>query len=32
VALAEALRCPFATLDKRITRASGPTCDFITPE
>ena len=32
VALAEALRCPLATLDKRITRASGPTCDFITPE
>jgi len=32
VALAEALRCAFATLDRRITRASGPTCDFITPE
>ena len=31
VALAEALGCPFATLDKRLMRASGPTCDFITP-
>jgi predicted nucleic acid-binding protein len=31
VALAEALRCPVATLDKRLTRASGPKCSFITP-
>ena len=31
VALAEALGCPFATLDKRLKRASGPTCDFIVP-
>jgi predicted nucleic acid-binding protein len=31
VALAEALSCPLATLDKRLSRASGPTCSFITP-
>ena len=31
VALAEALGCPLATLYKRLSRASGPTCDFITP-
>ncbi len=32
VALAEALDCPLATLDLKLARASGPTCDFITPD
>jgi predicted nucleic acid-binding protein len=31
VALAEALGCPLATLDKRLSRASGPRCTFVTP-
>ena len=31
VALAEALNCPFATLDGRLTRATGPTCPFVSP-
>ncbi len=31
VALAEMLDCPLVTLDRKITRASGPTCDIITP-
>ena len=31
VALAEALDCPLVTLDRRLSRASGPTCEFITP-
>ena len=31
VALAEALRLPLATLDKRLSKAKGPTCDFLTP-
>jgi predicted nucleic acid-binding protein len=31
VALAEALDCPLATLDLKLTRASGPTCDLIIP-
>ena len=31
VALAEALACPFATLDGRMTRASGPACQFLAP-
>lgn len=31
VALAEALHCSVATLDKRLTRASGPKCSFVTP-
>lgn len=31
VALAEALDYPLVTLDRRLTRASGPRCDFITP-
>ena len=30
VAAAEALELPLATLDERLTRASGPTCRFIT--
>jgi predicted nucleic acid-binding protein len=31
VALAEALHCSLATLDKRLTRAAGTSCDFLTP-
>ena len=31
VALAEALSCPLATLDRRLGRASGPTCEFVAP-
>ena len=31
VALAEALDCPLATLDHRLSRASGPDCEFIAP-
>ena len=31
VAVAEALNLPLATLDKRLARASGPTCSFLTP-
>ena len=31
VALAESLDCPLATLDYRLRRASGPTCEIITP-
>jgi predicted nucleic acid-binding protein len=31
VALAEALKLPLATLDERLTKATGPTCDFLTP-
>ena len=31
VALAEAVRCPLVTLDVRISRASGPTCEVVTP-
>ena len=29
VALAEQLRCPLATLDARLSRASGPTCEIL---
>jgi predicted nucleic acid-binding protein len=29
VALAEALGAPLATLDKRLSRAPGPTCNFL---
>lgn len=32
VAIAEALRLPLATLDKRLARATGPTCGFLTPD
>ena len=32
VAIAEALRLPLATLDRRLARATGPTCDFLTPD
>ncbi len=31
VALAEAFDCPLLTLDRRIARASGPTCEVIVP-
>lgn len=31
VALAEALDCPLITLDRKIGRAPGPTCQIITP-
>ena len=31
VALAEALDCPLATLDYRLSRASGPSCEFVAP-
>ncbi len=32
VALAEALTCPLATLDKRLAAAAGPRCEFIATE
>ncbi|SDX59733.1 Predicted nucleic acid-binding protein, contains PIN domain [Geodermatophilus africanus] len=32
VALAEELAVPLATLDRRLARASGPTCTFLLPE
>ena len=31
VALAEALDCPLATLDRRLARARGPSCEVIVP-
>ena len=31
VALAESLDCPLVTLDLRLSRASGPTCEMLTP-
>jgi predicted nucleic acid-binding protein len=31
VALAEALAAPFATLDRKLARASGPRCEIRTP-
>ena len=31
VALAEALDCPLVTLDRKLSRAPGPTCDIIVP-
>ena len=31
VALAEALECTFATLDRKLSRAAGPTCEVISP-
>ena len=31
VALAEALDCPLASLDKKLSRASGPLCEIIVP-
>lgn len=32
VALAEALRCPVATADKRLAAAAGPRCEFLVVE
>lgn len=31
VALAETLECPVVTLDRKLSRASGPECDVIAP-
>ncbi len=31
VAVAEWLACPLVTLDMRLSRASGPRCEFLTP-
>lgn len=31
VAVAEALKLPLVTLDERLSKAKGPTCDFLTP-
>jgi len=31
IAVAEALSLPLATLDKRLSRAKGPICAFLTP-
>jgi predicted nucleic acid-binding protein len=31
VAIAEALKLPLATLDERLSKAKGPTCEFLTP-
>ncbi len=31
VALAEAVEVPLLTLDRRLARADGPTCDFLLP-
>jgi len=31
VALAEALNLPLATLDRRLSKAKGPSCDFLLP-
>ena len=31
VALAEALNCPLATLDRRLSRARGPVCEVVVP-
>ena len=31
VALAEALDCPLVTLDRKLSRASGPICEIIAP-
>jgi predicted nucleic acid-binding protein len=32
VAIAEGLRLPLATLDRRLAKAKGITCDFLTPK
>lgn len=32
VALAEAVQSPLATLDRRLAKAEGPTCRFLTPD
>ncbi|HZZ78538.1 MAG TPA: type II toxin-antitoxin system VapC family toxin [Gemmataceae bacterium] len=31
IAVAEALKLPLATLDERLSKAKGATCDFLTP-
>jgi predicted nucleic acid-binding protein len=31
IAIAEALRLPLATLDGRLVKTKGPTCEFLTP-
>jgi predicted nucleic acid-binding protein len=31
VAVAEALNLPLATLDRRLSKAPGPRCEFLTP-
>lgn len=31
VALAEAFECPLLTLDRKLSRATGPTCEFFVP-
>ena len=31
VAVAEALDCPLATLDGKLSRADGPGCEFVLP-
>lgn len=31
VAMAESFDCPFATLDRKLSRASGPKCEMIIP-
>ncbi len=31
VALAEAFECPLLTLDRKLSRASGPKCEFLVP-
>ena len=31
VAIAEAFECPLATLDRKLSRAAGPVCDFKVP-
>lgn len=31
VALAEALECPLATLDRKLNRATGPACEILIP-
>lgn len=31
VAVAEAFECPLATLDRKLSRATGPACPFIVP-
>ncbi len=31
VAVAEALDCPLVTLDRRLNRARGPSCEFLVP-
>lgn len=31
VAVAEAFGCPLITLDRKLSRAAGPTCDIIVP-